>query len=76
MGVGVGDLLVSAVTTWAQEVGAEVVVLAVADGNQAASSLYERHGFARTGESRPMPDGERREFVMARTVASGSDVAG
>lgn len=65
-GRGVGDLLVSAVTRWAEQRGADVVRLAVADGNEPAAALYERHGFGYAGETEMMPDGVRREFIMQR----------
>jgi len=65
-GRGVGDRLVSAVTQWAEERGADLVRLAVADGNRPAAALYERHGFGYTGETQLMPDGVRREIIMQR----------
>jgi GNAT superfamily N-acetyltransferase len=49
-GRGVGAALVRAVLDWARGQGAVVVRLHVTDGNDVAERLYERHGFARTGQ--------------------------
>jgi len=46
---GVGRALVDAVLAWARERGLRDVVLWVAEGNAAATALYERAGFTRTG---------------------------
>lgn len=54
-GAGVGDALVHAVVAWARERGYERVALEVADGNQAAIALYERHGFQPTGRRGTLP---------------------
>jgi ribosomal protein S18 acetylase RimI-like enzyme len=64
-GRGVGDALVADVVRWAQGAGATTVHLRVAEGNDAARKLYERHGFRLTGEKGAlMPDGVRHELVM------------
>jgi ribosomal protein S18 acetylase RimI-like enzyme len=69
-GRGVGDLLVRAVERWARDRGAQVVRLAVAQGNEAAYALYQRNGFRRTGDVGDlMPDGVRREDVMAKMLS-------
>jgi ribosomal protein S18 acetylase RimI-like enzyme len=66
-GRGVGDALVRAVEQWATGTGARVLRLDVAEDNAAAQALYERHGFAFTGEQGDlMADGVRREWVMAK----------
>jgi ribosomal protein S18 acetylase RimI-like enzyme len=52
---GVGADLVEAVVTWARERGAPEVHLWVADGNDAARSLYRRLGFEPTGVRQPLP---------------------
>jgi hemoglobin len=71
-GRGVGDLLVRAVEAWARSVHARTLELAVAEGNGPASALYQRHGFRRVSDaSRPMPDGVRREYVMAKPLRGG-----
>lgn len=68
-GRGVGDALVREVERWARSVGATLLRLEVAAGNDAAAALYERHGFALTGELGDlMPDGVRRELVMAKPL--------
>jgi ribosomal protein S18 acetylase RimI-like enzyme len=69
-GRGVGDALIEAVEEWARRTGATTVRLAVAEGNDRAEALYRRHGYRRTGEVDRMPDGVRREFVMAKPLDS------
>jgi ribosomal protein S18 acetylase RimI-like enzyme len=70
-GRGVGDHLVRAVEDWARQAGARVLKLAVAEGNDGAIALYRRCGFADTGELGDlMPDGVRRERVMAKTLTT------
>ena len=67
-GRGVGDLLISAVERWAVERGARTLRLAVMPDNGKAIALYERHGFADTGELGDLlPDGVRRQLVMAKS---------
>ena len=46
---GVGTALVEAVVDWAKSQGYGQVLLWVTEMNEKAQSLYERHGFARTG---------------------------
>ncbi len=66
-GRGVGDLLIGAVEGWAVERCAKTLRLSVMPDNGKASALYERHGFADTGEPGDLlPDGVRRERVMAK----------
>jgi ribosomal protein S18 acetylase RimI-like enzyme len=68
-GRGIGDRLVRAVEDWARQAGAWVLKLAVTEGNDSAIALYRRCGFADTGELADlMPDGVRREHVMAKTL--------
>jgi ribosomal protein S18 acetylase RimI-like enzyme len=68
-GRGVGDALVREVERWARESGARVLRLDVAEDNAAAQALYERRGFALTGELGDlMADGVRRERVMAKAL--------
>jgi ribosomal protein S18 acetylase RimI-like enzyme len=68
-GRGVGDALVREVERWGRCVGARVLRLDVADGNRAASGLYQRNGFGYTGEQGElMADGIRRERVMAKKL--------
>ena len=54
-GRGVGDALVDEVVRWAAEQHAEAVHLWVTSGNAPAERLYARHGFVRTGATRPLP---------------------
>ena len=61
-GKGVGDLLVATVVDWARRAGYDQVFLWVAEGNNHAERLYERHGFVRTGAAVPEP---KPEFEMA-----------
>ena len=72
-GHGVGDHLVQAVSHWAQQAGAEVLRLAVVPGNENAAALYRRNGFRPTGELGDlMPDGVRREHIMAKDLSTGA----
>ena len=67
-GHGVGDHLMRAVEAWAVEVGAEVLELAVAPGNEKAIALYRRHGFEDTSQlGDELPNG-LRELVMAKKL--------
>jgi GNAT superfamily N-acetyltransferase len=54
-GSGVGEALVAAVITWARARSATSVHLWLTDTNQHARILYERCGFASTGERQPLP---------------------
>lgn len=68
-GRGVADALLRDLEQWARAAGATVLRLTVTDGNTAASALYQRNGFAFTGElGDPMPDGVRHELVMAKPM--------
>jgi ribosomal protein S18 acetylase RimI-like enzyme len=62
-GHGVGDRLVRAVVDWSMNEGFGRLLLWVADGNEYAEHLYERNGFARTGD---VTDRPRREFEMSK----------
>ncbi|RKN22054.1 GNAT family N-acetyltransferase [Micromonospora musae] len=70
-GRGLGDHLLRAVEQWARQVGAGTLRLAVVEGNANASALYLRNGFHDTGELGDlMPDGVRREHIMAKRLAA------
>ncbi|WP_191838116.1 GNAT family N-acetyltransferase [Catellatospora chokoriensis] len=68
-GRGVAGDLLAAVERWAEQAGAGVLKLAVAEGNEAAAALYRRNGFRLTAELGDlMPDGVRREQIMAKSL--------
>ncbi|WP_017600952.1 GNAT family N-acetyltransferase [Nocardiopsis lucentensis] len=70
-GRGVGDHLIWAVERWGQRRGARTLRLSVLPNNDRAAALYERHGFADTGELGDLlPDSVRRERVMAKSLAT------
>jgi GNAT superfamily N-acetyltransferase len=54
-GGGVGDRLVRTVIAWTRDEGAHALDLGVAEGNDPARRLYERHGFVPTGVRTPLP---------------------
>ena len=54
-GRGVGEALVAAVIDWAGQRNAPAVRLWVTETNAPALALYERCGFALTGERQPVP---------------------
>lgn len=66
-GLGLAGRLLDAVIEWARSRGAASVHLWVTEGNDPAIGLYERFGFAFTGESAPLPSNPAlRELCMAR----------
>ena len=68
-GRGVGDHLIQAVERWGAERGARALRLSVMPANGRAIALYERHGFADTGELGGFaPDGVSRERVLAKML--------
>ncbi|GAA1108815.1 GNAT family N-acetyltransferase [Streptomyces javensis] len=68
-GQGVGGRLIAAVESWALRTGATALRLAVLPGNAPAIALYERHGFAATGEPGDLlADGVTRELVMVKAL--------
>jgi GNAT superfamily N-acetyltransferase len=54
-GRGVGEALVAAVIGWARDQNAAEVHLWVTETNAPARALYDRCGFALTGEHQPLP---------------------
>lgn len=69
-GQGVAGRLVEDVERWARDLPATELRLAVAEGNQAAASLYRRHDFRFTGETEVMPDGVRLEHIMSKRLSA------
>jgi ribosomal protein S18 acetylase RimI-like enzyme len=64
----VGDRLIEAVASWALRSGANTLRLAVIPGNESAIGLYQRHGFAFSGQlGHSLADG-RREQVMVKAL--------
>jgi len=62
-GNGVGEMLVGAVVEWAAGAAVE---LWVTRGNDAAQRLYERCGFAETGDSQVLPSDPCKDEVRMR----------
>jgi GNAT superfamily N-acetyltransferase len=68
-GRGVGEALVATVIDWASKRNAASVHLWVTETNFHARALYERCGFALTGERQPLPsDPSLGEVSMSRTL--------
>jgi GNAT superfamily N-acetyltransferase len=68
-GRGVGEALVATVIGWARNRNATQVHLWVTEANSHARALYERCGFALTGERQPLPsDPSIGEVAMARAL--------
>jgi len=68
-GRGVGEALIDAVAGWARARDATSVHLWVTETNKPARRLYERCGFAATGERQPLPSNPSlAEFGMARRL--------
>ncbi len=68
-GRGVGEALVATVIGWARDKNATHVRLWVTETNSRARALYERCGFAPTGERQPLPsDPSLGEVAMARPL--------
>ena len=68
-GRGVGEALVATVLDWAAARQAKTVHLWVTETNAHARALYERCGFALTGERQPVPSTPSLdEVAMSRTL--------
>jgi GNAT superfamily N-acetyltransferase len=66
-GQGVGRVLTETILQWARAEGHDLVHLWVTETNDPARRLYERCGFALTGERQPLPSHpEYAEIAMAR----------
>lgn len=55
---GVGKILLAASEDHARQTGAKAIVMTVISQRHELIEWYERHGFARTGETRPFPKEE------------------
>jgi GNAT superfamily N-acetyltransferase len=68
-GRGVGEALVATVIDWARTRNATTVRLWVTETNTHARALYQRCGFALTGERQPVPSTPSLdEVAMSRTL--------
>lgn len=68
-GRGIGNMLITAVETWALESGGAALKLAVIPGNEPAISLYQRNGFIAAEElGDVLPDGLTREHLMLKAL--------
>jgi GNAT superfamily N-acetyltransferase len=68
-GRGVGEALVSAAASWATSRDQDTLNLWVAEANDSARRLYERCGFAPTGERQPLPSNPAiTEIRMRRSL--------
>jgi ribosomal protein S18 acetylase RimI-like enzyme len=67
-GDGAGRALVDAVIAWAVDRGARRIVTQVTEGNAAALRLYERAGFADTGEREPLGHSDAVTIVLERAL--------
>jgi len=68
-GNGVGEALIGATADWARARDHDSLVLWVTESNTSARSLYDRCGFALTGERQPLPsDPDLPEVRMRRPL--------
>jgi GNAT superfamily N-acetyltransferase len=68
-GRGVGEALIEAATEWAKARGYDTLYLWVTESNSPARRLYERCGFAPTGERQPLPsDTALSEIQLSRPL--------
>jgi ribosomal protein S18 acetylase RimI-like enzyme len=67
-GAGAARALVDAVVAWARERGARLIETTVAEGNVAASALYERSGFVDTGRREPLGHSDGVVAVLERSL--------
>jgi ribosomal protein S18 acetylase RimI-like enzyme len=69
-GHGVGEALVGATADWAKARDHDCLLLWVTESNAAARKLYDRCGFALTGQRQPLPsDPTLPEVQMSRSLA-------
>jgi GNAT superfamily N-acetyltransferase len=68
-GNGAGEALITAAVDWARARDHDALFLWVTESNAPARALYERCGFAPTGEKQPLPsDPELTEIRMQRLL--------
>jgi len=68
-GLRIGEALISALGDWARKAGYETIGLGVTLGNAPAITLYERLGFADTGDRYPLREGTDLTIqIMATTL--------
>lgn len=70
-GRGVARALIGALSRWALERGAADVLLFVQEANTPARTLYERLGFAPTGDRAPIGTGRSGFKLLLRADAAG-----
>jgi len=68
-GAGAARALVEAVVEWAIQRGARLITTTVAEGNAAASALYERAGFTDTGRREALGHSDGVVVVLERALA-------
>jgi len=71
-GAGVASVLIDAVASWASTERAQSLALWVADDNVGARRLYEKYGFALTGEREAMRPGVE-QLRMRKPLAPSED---
>ena len=65
-GHGVGEALIGATADWAMARGHDCLLLWVTESNAAAIKLYDRCGFALTGQRQPLPSDPTLPEVQMR----------
>ncbi len=71
-GSGLAQQLVMLLVEWAADASADAIALWVSDGNDVARRVYERCGFAATGERDTLPNGHT-EARMRRALKRAPD---
>jgi GNAT superfamily N-acetyltransferase len=67
-GAGVGEALIGATADWAKARAHDSLVLWVTESNASARRLYDRCGFALTGERQPLPSDPTLPEVRMRRL--------
>lgn len=67
--LGIGRLLIDAISAWAVEHGIQVLTLMVTSVNDSANEFYRRLGFTATGNTEPYPnDPAVVEYEMSKQI--------